>query len=177
MAETANEAALRAQIQELQEALEKARTEAQENWDQKLRALAEVENLKKRSAREVEEARKYALREFIEALLPVKDNLEKALAAARTRNAHVNVGALLEGTEMTLRLFGEVLKAHGVTELDPLGERFDPEHHEAVEMRAAPGAHAGTVVAVHQKGYLLNGRLIRPARVAVAAPAAQAGGR
>jgi len=165
-----HDAELEGRVQELESELSKARDEARENRDAFLRARAELENLRKRTAREVEDARKFALREFVEALLPVKDNLEKGLVAATAGNAHASARALVEGTAMTLRLFSEVLAANGVTEIDPRGAPFDPERHEAVDVRPHRDARPNTVVEVYQKGYVLNGRLIRPARVAVSAP-------
>ncbi len=139
---------------------------AQENWDRYLRAAAETENVRKRALRDVENARKYALENFSRDLLDVRDSLEMGLEAADSADAN----ALREGSEATLKLLGTVMERFGVEQVDPLGEPFDPELHEAMTMQPAPDAEPNTVLTVVQKGYTLNGRLLRPARVVVAAP-------
>ncbi len=141
---------------------------ADENWDKYLRTAAELENVRKRAERDVEKAHKFALERFATDLLAVCDSLEMALAA----EGEVSVEHLREGNEATLKLLGSVLSRFNVQELDPHGEPFDPEVHEAVTMQPSDDAEPGTVVTVFQKGYALNGRLLRPARVVVAsAPA------
>ncbi len=152
--------------EELRLALEDAKAKADEYRSELLRARAEAENIRKRSEREVENAQKLALREFLRALVPVKDSLEKGLAAAAATE-HVDAVALVKGTELTLSLLGELLAKEGLVEVDPLGEKFDPNLHEAMDMRAAPGTAPNTVLKVYQKGYVLSGRLIRPALVSV----------
>ncbi|MDX1508544.1 MAG: nucleotide exchange factor GrpE [Woeseiaceae bacterium] len=140
---------------------------ADENWDRYLRAAAELENVRKRAARDVENAHKYALESFSRELLAVKDSLEMGIEAADT----ANVESLLEGKEATLKLLGSTLERFGVTEVNPEGEPFDPELHEAMTMQPSTDAEPGSVLTVVQKGYTLNGRLLRPARVVVAADA------
>ena len=140
---------------------------ADENWNLYLRAAAEVENIRKRAQRDVEHARKYALETFSKELLGVKDSLEMGLAAAEG----ADVDALLEGKTATLKLLAGTLERFGIQEVDPEGEPFDPELHEAMSMQPSADAEPGSVLTVIQKGYTLNGRLLRPARVIVAAEA------
>jgi molecular chaperone GrpE len=149
------------------EALAAAEAKAQENWDRYLRAAAEIENVRKRATRDVENARRYALEGFSRELLPVKDSLEMGIQAADTADA----ASLLEGKAATLKLLASTLQRFGIEEVDPLGEPFDPQFHEAMTVQPAPDAEPGTVLAVIQKGYVLNGRLLRPAMVVVAAGA------
>jgi molecular chaperone GrpE len=141
------------------------RDKAAENWDKYLRAVAELENVRKRAARDVENARKFALERFASELLAVRDSLEMGLATAGT----AGVEDLREGSQATLKQLAATLERFGVTEVDPEGEPFDPAVHEAMTVQPSPEVEPGTVVAVYQKGYLLNGRLLRPARVVVAA--------
>lgn len=139
--------------------------QAQENWDKYLRAAAELDNVRKRAARDVEHARKFALERFSTELLAVRDSLEAGLTAADQADA----AALQEGSEATLKLLAKVMGQFGVEELDPLGEPFDPNFHEAMTMQPSAEMEPGSVLIVVQKGYTLNGRLLRPARVVVAA--------
>jgi molecular chaperone GrpE len=149
--------------------LESLRQKAEEHWNSYLRVAADLENLRRRSAREVESARKYGAERLANALLPVRDSLEAALAADNATRE-----TLLEGTRATLRLLDQALAGAGIGEIDPHGEPFDPTKHEALSMRPAPDVEPGTVVEVVQKGYALNDRLLRPARVIVgAAPPTQ----
>ena len=145
--------------------LEAAKSKAEENWERYLRAAAEVENIRKRSARDVEHARKFALENFARDLLDVRDSLEMGLEAAESADAN----AIAEGSAATLRLLATTFERYGVAVVDPEGEPFDPELHEAMSMVPAPDSEPGSVVNVIQKGYTLNGRLLRPARVIVAA--------
>lgn len=138
---------------------------ADDNWDRYLRAAAELENVRKRAGRDVEKARKFALESFSRDLLAVVDSLEMGLQAADAADAE----SILVGSEATLKLLGNTMERFGVTALDPEGEPFDPEFHEAMTMQPAADAEPGTVLNVVQKGYTLNGRLLRPARVVVAA--------
>jgi len=154
---------------ELERALAQAQAKAEENWNLYLRTRAEFENLRRRNERELENVQKYALERLIGELLPVRDSLEMGLQAASAADADLNT--LREGQRLTLRQLSNVLEKFGVTEIDPQGEKFNPEWHEAVSVVQAPQAEADTVVAVMQKGYALNGRLIRPAMVVVAKPA------
>jgi len=142
--------------------LEDVQALADENWDRYLRASAEVENVRKRATRDVEHARKYALESFGKELLGVKDSLEMGLAAEDS-------DSLRSGSQATLKLFATVLERFGVVEVNPEGEPFDPELHEAMTVQASADAEPGSILTVVQKGYTLNGRLLRPARVIVAA--------
>lgn len=145
--------------------LEQVQAKADENWDRYLRTAAELENVRKRSARDVENAHRFALERFSKELLAVKDSLEMGLAAAEG----ANVDSLLEGKAATLKLLGSTMQQFGIEVIDPAGEPFDPEFHEAISLQAADDAEPGSVVTVVQKGYSLNGRLLRPAMVIVAA--------
>lgn len=150
---------------ESQSSVDELQIKADENWDRYLRAVAELENVRKRAARDIENARKFALERFGRELLAVKDSLEMGLTAAE--NAEVK--ELLDGGAATLKLLGDVLQQFGIVEVDPAGEPFDPEFHEAISMQPAADIEPGSVVTVVQKGYSLNGRLLRPAMVIVAA--------
>ena len=142
-----------------------AQAKADENWDRYLRVSAELENVRKRAARDVENAHKFALERFGKELLAVRDTLEMGLAAAE----NATVETLTEGKEATLKLLTTVLQQFGIEEVDPAGEPFDPELHEAISMQPSDDVEPGSVVSVIQKGYTLNGRLLRPAMVIVAA--------
>lgn len=146
--------------------VEELRAKADENWDRYLRTAAELDNVRKRAVRDVENARKFALENFSRDLLDVRDSLEMGLAAADSADAD----ALREGSEATLKLLQSVMERFGVEQIDPTGEPFDPELHEAMTMQPSADAEPDSVLSVIQKGYSLNGRLLRPARVIVAAP-------
>lgn len=139
----------------------------EENWEKYLRVAAELENVRKRAARDVENAHKFALERFVTELLGVRDSLEMGLAAGDD----ANVENLRQGKEATLKQLVSILERFGVQELDPQGEPFDPEQHEAMTMQQSADVEPGSVLTVFQKGYALNGRLLRPARVVVAAAA------
>lgn len=150
--------------------LEQAQATAQDNWNKYLRATAELDNVRKRAAREVEQARKFGVERMAAELLGVLDSLEMGLEAGPAASAE----ALLDGQRATLRLLRSVLEKFGVTEIAPGGDSFDPQLHEALSMQAPTAGEApGSVLAVIQKGYQLNGRLLRPARVVVAASPAE----
>lgn len=145
---------------------------ADENWDRYLRAAAELENVRKRAARDVEKARRFALERFAGELLNVRDSLEMGLSAGEEAGAE----AILEGSQATLKLLHGTMEQFGVTEVDPAGEPFDPEFHEAMAMQPSADVEPGSVLAVYQKGYTLNGRLLRPARVVVSQEPAEESG-
>jgi molecular chaperone GrpE len=144
--------------------LEAALAKAQENWNSYLRAVAETDNVRKRAARDVEAASRYAIERFAGELLEVRDSLELGLAAG----AGAEPARLLEGTEATFRLINKAFEKSGITVIDPQGQPFNPEFHEAIVTQPSADQPAGTVLAVVQKGYALNGRLLRPARVVIA---------
>lgn len=153
------------EFEALQHELDQALAKADENWKLYLGAHAEMENLRKRAEREVQNAHKFALERFFNELLPVRDSLELGLAAA---DGTVDVAKLREGVELTLRQLTAAMDKFGVREIDPLGAKFDPSQQEAMAMLPTDQAAPNTVVQVMQKGYLLNDRLIRPAKVIVA---------
>ena len=144
--------------------LESLQAKADENWDRYVRAMAEADNIRKRATRDIAHAHKFALENFSKDLLAVKDSLEMGLAAADTDD----VESLLAGSEATLKLLAGSLERFGISEIDPEGEPFDPERHEAMTMQPSGDVEPGSVLTVIQKGYVLNGRLLRPARVIVA---------
>jgi molecular chaperone GrpE len=133
--------------------------------DQVLRVQAEMQNVRRRAERDVESAHKFALDKFAADLLPVVDNLERALAAIDA--ADEGQKSVAEGLELTLKSFVEVLARYKIEAIDPAGQPFDAELHQAVSMVPNPDLEANTVMDVFQKGYTLNGRLVRPAMVVV----------
>jgi molecular chaperone GrpE len=150
-----------------EELLEKARElqkESDKNYDLYLRSQAEMENIKKRNRKEKEDYLKFASESLIKEMLPVLDNLEKALSHSDNEN---NVHALKEGIRLTLKGLKDTLSKSGLEEVKGLGEPFDPCFHEAVSEMDDPKAKPGTVITELQKGYTLNTRLIRPAMVVV----------
>jgi molecular chaperone GrpE len=144
--------------------LEAVRREADEHRDRYLRAVAELDNFRKRSAREVDAARKFGAERLAQAILPVRDSLEAGLAAAEKAGDT----ALLDGQRATLRLLDDALAASGIREINPAGQTFDPNKHEALSAMPAAGVAPNTVLEVVQKGYELNERLLRAAKVLVA---------
>jgi molecular chaperone GrpE len=147
---------------DLQAALNAAEARAAEQRDLYMRALAELDNVRKRAARDVEQAHKYAVDRFANDLVDVKDSLELGLASEASGEA------LRAGTEATLKLLAKAFERAGIVELNPAGEPFNPELHEAMATQPSAERPPNTVVQVVQKGYQLNGRLLRPARVIVA---------
>lgn len=154
--------------------LEDARNKADEHWNELLRLQAESENQRKRHARDLENAHKFGMEKFIQDVLPVWDSLAMGMTAARADN--VNVGSVIEGMELTLKMMSDTMKKFNLEEIDPQGEPFDPEMHQAMSMLESADVAPNTVINVFQKGYRLNGRLIRPAMVVVSKAAAGAAG-
>jgi len=148
------------------EQLEKAQQTIKDYWDQMMRLRAEIDNNLKRAERDVENAHKYALKNFVENLLPIIDSMEMGQTAAEADNATLE--SIREGTALTMNMFIQVLEKNGLEQIDPIGEKFDPERHQAISMIAAENADSNTVIEVMQKGFLLNDRLVRPAMVVVA---------
>jgi molecular chaperone GrpE len=144
--------------------LDAVRREAEEHRDRYLRAVAELDNFRKRSAREIDAARRFGAERLAQAILPVRDSLEAGLAAAE----RAGQTALLDGQRATLRLFEEAFAACGIKEISPLGSPFDPGKHEALSVLPAADVAPNTVIEVVQKGYELNERLLRAAKVIVA---------
>ena len=150
----------------IEQQLEHAQATIKEYWDQIMRLKAEMENNRKRAGRDVENAHKFALRNFAESLLPILDSMEMGQQAAEADNA--SLSSIVEGTQLTMSMFVQALKNHGLKQVDPVGEQFDPEQHQAISMIEDENAESNTVISVMQKGFLLNDRLIRPAMVVVA---------
>lgn len=144
-------------------ALAAAEAKAQENWNSYLRSVAELENYRKRSEREIDNARKFAIERFAQELVTVGDALEAGIGAG----ASTPGPAMLEGAQATLRQLHRAFEKAGIKLIDPAGQPFDPEWHEAMVAQESRDAPANTVLTVIQRGYSLNGRLLRPARVIV----------
>jgi molecular chaperone GrpE len=149
-----------------EEQLQQAQATIKDYWDQVVRMRAEVENNRKRAERDVENAHKYALKNFVDSLLPVIDSMEMGHTAANAENATLE--SIREGSELTMTMFVQVLERSGLQQINPLGEKFDPEKHQAISMVEVPDATSNSVIEVMQKGFALNDRLIRPAMVVVA---------
>jgi molecular chaperone GrpE len=153
-------------LDELKQELAEAKQKAHDNWDKAVRTQAEMENLKKRTQKDLEDARKFALTHFAKEMLPVLDSLVLGLQAANGDSDEVK--KFREGSELTIKQFESALERFNIVTLDPVGQPFNAEHHQAVLMQVVEGAEPNTVVTVFQKGYTLNGRLLRPAMVVVA---------
>ncbi len=150
---------------DLQTQLEEAQQSAKDNWDKVLRTQADMENLRRRTAKDLENAHKFALDGFVKALLEVKDSLTMGIKTAKDDNASIE--SITEGLEMTDKVFLATLEKFGVESINPEGEAFNPEFHEAVTMVPMPDKDSNSVLEVVQIGFSLNGRLVRPAMVIV----------
>jgi len=150
----------------IEQQLARAQDTIKDYWDQMMRLRAEIDNNLKRAERDVENAHKYALKNFVENLLPVIDSMEMGQVAAGAENATLD--SIREGLELTMSMFVQVLEKNGLEQIDPLGDKFDPERHQAISMTEADNAESNTVIEVMQKGFSLNDRLVRPAMVVVA---------
>jgi molecular chaperone GrpE len=146
--------------------VESLRSELAAAQDQVLRVAAEQENIRKRAARDIEHAHRFALEKFAQELLPVRDSLELAVANA----GRADSASLVAGQEATLKLLAKAFDRFSIVGVEPNGEPFDPQRHEAIAMRESSSAEPQSVLEVVQRGYELNGRLLRPARVVVAKP-------
>ena len=171
--EAVNEASLHTEvgeheytIEELKTELEEARQKASDSWDKAVRTQAEMENLKRRTQKDLEDAHKFALTGFAKELLPVFDSLVLGLQAATGDSEDVK--KFREGSELTIKQFEALFKKFNIVAIDPMGQPFNAEQHQAMLMQEVAGAEPNTVVNVFQKGYTLNGRLLRPAMVVVA---------
>ena len=153
-----------ARVAELEAEVEKYKNIADEHKDKTLRAFAEVENMRTKVLRDIEKSRKFAVEGILKELLPTVDTLEHAMDAARSESQ----AATLEGLELTHKMLMETLKKFGVEVVSPEGDKFDPELHEALSTQPTDEHEPNTVLTVVQKGYQLNGRVVRPARVIVA---------
>jgi len=150
---------------DIEQELAEAQLKIKDYWDQIVRLNAQMDNQRKRAERDVENAHKYAVKNFSESLLPVCDSMEMGIAASTAENA--NIDSIKEGMEMTMNMFTQMLEKNGITAIDPLGEKFDPDKHQAMSMQESADHEPNTVMAVMQKGYLIKDRLIRPAMVMV----------
>ena len=153
-------------VEELKQELEEAKQKAHEAWDKAVRTQAEMENLKRRTQKDLEDAHKFALTSFGKELLPVFDSLVLGLQAATGDSEDVK--KFREGSELTIKQFEALFAKFNIVAIDPMGMPFNAEQHQAMMMQVVEGAEPNTVVNVFQKGYLLNGRLLRPAMVVVA---------
>jgi len=157
--------------------LEDARAKADEHWNQLLRVKADMENTRRRAKQDVENAHKFALEKFALELLPIKDSLEMGLTAADgVAESSDAIAQLKEGTALTLKMLTAALEKFGIEAVDPTGDAFDPDKHQAMSMQESPDHKPNTVMAVMQKGYQLNERLLRPAMVVVSKAAAETAG-
>jgi molecular chaperone GrpE len=152
--------------EEWAEALANAEQKAQENWDKVLRTQADLENIKRRSEKDLQNAHKFGIEKFARELLPVADSLELGLSVETAGSPEVQ--KLREGMELTLKQLLSSLEKFNVVPVDPEGEKFNPEWHQAMAMQPTDEAEPNTVLKVYQKGYLLSDRLLRPAMVVVA---------
>jgi molecular chaperone GrpE len=152
------------EMERLQQALASAEERAKSHWDQYLRAVADVENVRRRAAKDVEAAHRFGLDKLAAELLPVRDSLELAVENAGKADAQ----SLAAGQEATLKLLAKAFEKLSIAEINPLGEPFDPARHEAMLAQPSTTAEPNSVLQVVQRGYELNGRLLRPARVIVA---------
>ena len=153
-------------VEELKQELEETKQKAHEAWDKAVRTQAEMENLKRRTQKDVEDAHKFALTNFGKALLPVFDSVVLGLQAATGESEEVK--KFREGSELTIKQFEALFAKFNILAVDPIGQPFNAEQHQAMLMQEVEGAEPNTVINVFQKGYTLNGRLLRPAMVVVA---------
>lgn len=166
-ASEASEAGVTSQeVDQLLERLADAEAATQQAKNDYLRVQAEMQNLRRRTEQDIEKAHKYGLERFSNELLPVMDNLERGLESA-SGSEDATVQAIYDGVELTLKSFIDCFKRFNIEPIDPLGEPFDPQLHQAMSMQENPEVEPNTVIAVMQKGYTLHGRVIRPAMVMV----------
>ncbi len=159
---------MQARIEDLQAQLDEANEKLAQKDDEILRIAAEGVNLQKRLQRDLDNTRKFANDKIIKAMIPVMDSFDKALEVIDDETCEVTTEAMVEGTQNTHKIFAKVLEDNGIEIVNPIGEQFDPEVHEAMSMVPSPEHEKNTIVNVFQKGYLLNGRVIRAAMVVVA---------
>lgn len=152
---------------ELEDKLTTAEQRAEKFWSEVLRVQADLENAKRRASKDVENAHKFAIEKFVLELLPVIDSLEAGFDLIFA-NKNIENEKVIEGIELTLKMFMGVLNKFEVQQINPLGQPFNPAYHEAMSMQETDEAESNTVIKVFQKGYTLYGRLVRPAMVVVA---------
>lgn len=159
-----------ARIAELEAALLTSEAKVKEQQDSVLRARADIDNMRRRTEQEIDKARKFALNKFAEELLPVIDNMERAIEMADKSDEAIK--PMLEGVELTLKTMTDTVEKFGLKQIDPMGEAFNPEFHQAMSIQESAEHEPNTVILVMQKGYELNGRVVRPAMVMVSKAAA-----
>lgn len=150
----------------LEQQLSQAQETIKDYWEQMMRLRAEIENNRKRALRDIEAAHKFAVKSFVESLLPVIDSMEMGQIASQAETATLE--SINEGTALTMDMFIQALEKHGLQQIDPKGEKFDPERHQAITMIEDKTVSSNSVIKVMQKGFVLNERLVRPAMVVVA---------
>lgn len=148
-------------IAQLREKLDVTQKKADDSWDTLVRLQAEMDNHRKRSEKQVEDAHKFASQKFVESLLPVVDSMDMGMAAEG------DIEQIRQGMDLTLKLFESVMEKNNIEAVEPMGEKFNPELHQAMAMQPNPEMENNTVMAVMQKGFTISGRLIRPAMVMV----------
>lgn len=159
-----------ARIAELEAALLTSEAKVKEQQDSVLRARADIDNMRRRTEQEIDKARKFALNKFAEELLPVIDNMERAIEMSDKNDEAIK--PMLEGVELTLKTMTDTVEKFGLKQIDPMGEAFNPEFHQAMSIQESAEHEPNTVILVMQKGYELNGRVVRPAMVMVSKAAA-----
>ncbi len=165
-AESESESKTDTSEEDIEQQLLEAQATIKDYWDQIMRLKAEIENNIKRSSRDIENAHKFALRNFAESLLPILDSMEMGQQAAEGEKA--NLSSIVEGSQLTMTMFVQALEKHGLKQIDPVGESFDPDQPQAISIVEYENAESNTVISVMQKGFSLNDRLVRPAMVVVA---------
>lgn len=165
--EEESEASDRPDYDELLMLYEESKAKADEHWDQFVRSEAEFKNFQRRVEKRIADTHKFAIDKVLQDLLPIIDGLEQGLEKA-PENITESIASMREGIELTLKMFMDTLTRYGVEQVNPLNEVYDPHQHEALTMAEAADAKSGTVITVVQKGYILHGRVVRPARVIVA---------
>lgn len=155
-------------LEQMQQTIEDLKAQLAAKDEEVLRVAAEAQNLQRRMQRDIDNTRKFSNDKIIKALIPVMDSFDKALEVIEDDACEVTTEAMIQGTENTHKIFSKVLEDNGITIINPVGEAFDPEQHEAMSMIASPDHEKNTVVNVFQKGYLLNDRVVRAAMVVVA---------
>jgi len=162
-----------AEEQDVQILLEDARSKADQHFDQLVRLQAEMDNLRKRTKRDLEAAHKFALEKICQELLPVRDSMEMGMAAAEDESADIET--IRQGVDLTLKMFVSVMEKFAIKDVNPeKGDKLNPEFHQAMSMQEDAEVEPNTILTVVQKGYTLNGRLVRPAMVIVAKAASTA---
>lgn len=156
-------------LEQMQAKIEDLEAQLADKEDEVLRVAAEAQNLQRRLQRDLDNTRKFSNDKIIKAMIPVMDSFDKALEVIDDENCEVTTEAMIEGTQNTQKIFSKVLEEHGIEIVNPVGESFDPELHEAMSMVPSPDHEKNTIINVFQKGYLLHGRVIRAAMVVVAA--------